>query len=78
MTATQRDRAERAAAAAEERQRLARVVHDGVLQVLALVQRRGPDLGADGAELGRLAGEQESRLRALVQGKLARGGRAAG
>jgi signal transduction histidine kinase len=65
--ATQRDLAERAAAAAEERQRLARVVHDGVLQALALVQRRGPDLGPEGAELGRLAGEQESRLRALVQ-----------
>ena len=67
QTAGQRDRAERAAAAAAERQRLARVVHDGVLQVLALVQRRGPDLGPDGVELGRLAGEQEVRLRGLVQ-----------
>jgi signal transduction histidine kinase len=38
-----------------------------VLQVLALVQRRGPELGAEGLELGRLAAEQESRLRALVQ-----------
>lgn len=66
-TANQRDRAERAAAAAAERQRLARVVHDGVLQVLALVQRRAPDLGGEGVDLGRLAGEQESRLRALVQ-----------
>ena len=65
--AGQRDRAERAAAAAAERQRLARVVHDGVLQVLALVQRRGAELGPDGAELGRLAGEQEVRLRGLVQ-----------
>lgn len=65
--AAQRDQAERAAAAAEERQRLARVVHDGVLQVLALVQRRGPELGPQGRELGVLAGEQESRLRALVQ-----------
>jgi signal transduction histidine kinase len=65
--AGQRDRAERAAATAAERQRLARVVHDGVLQVLALVQRRGPELGPDGAELGRLAGEQEVRLRGLVQ-----------
>jgi len=66
-TAAQRDRAERAAASAAERQRLARVVHDGVLQVLALVQRRAPELGPDGRELGRLAGEQEVRLRGLVQ-----------
>ncbi len=67
QTAIDRDVAERDAAAGEERQRLARVVHDGVLQVLALVQREGPDLGPEGAELGRLAGEQETRLRALVQ-----------
>jgi signal transduction histidine kinase len=46
---------------------LARVVHDGVLQVLSLVQRRGLELGGDAAELGRLAGEQEVALRALVQ-----------
>ncbi|MCW2760028.1 MAG: hypothetical protein JWR85_229 [Marmoricola sp.] len=65
--AAQRDRAERAAAAAEERQRLARVVHDGVLQALALVQRRAPELGPGGRELGQLAGEQEARLRGLVQ-----------
>jgi signal transduction histidine kinase len=65
--AGQRDRAERAAASAAERQRLARVVHDGVLQALALVQRRAPELGPDGAELGRLAGEQELRLRSFVQ-----------
>jgi signal transduction histidine kinase len=67
QTANERDRAERAAASAAERQRLARVVHDGVLQVLALVQRRGPELGPQGAELGQLAGDQETRLRALVQ-----------
>jgi signal transduction histidine kinase len=66
--AAARDRAEREAAAAAERARLARVVHDGVLQVLALVQRRGGELGGDAAELGRLAGEQEAALRALVQG----------
>lgn len=65
--ARDRDRAERAAAAAAERARLARVVHDGVLQVLALVQRRGAELGGEAAELGRLAGEQEVTLRALVQ-----------
>ena len=59
--------AERAAAAAVERTKLARAVHDGVLQVLSLVQRRGVDLGADGAELGRLAGEQEQALRSLIR-----------
>ena len=53
-------------AATRERERLARGIHDGVLQVLALVQRRGAELGGDGAELSRIAGEQEARLRALV------------
>lgn len=67
--ALERDAAERAAARAEERTRLARAVHDGVLQVLALVQRRGGELGGDAAELGRLAGEQERELRALVRGE---------
>lgn len=65
--ADQRDRAERAAASASERARLARAVHDGVLQVLAMVQRRGAELGDGGAELGRLAGEQETTLRALIR-----------
>lgn len=62
-----RDRAERQAAAAAERARLARAVHDGVLQVLSLVQRRGLEIGGETAELGRLAGEQEAALRSLVQ-----------
>lgn len=66
-TARERDAAERAAASAAERARLARVVHDGVLQVLALVQRRGVEIGGPTAELARLAGEQEVALRALVQ-----------
>jgi signal transduction histidine kinase len=63
--------AERVTATMQERARLARVVHDGVLQVLALVQRRGLELGGDAAELGRLAGEQEVALRALVHGNTA-------
>lgn len=65
--ASERDQAQRTAAAARERARLARAVHDGVLQVLALVQRRGSELGGDGAELGRLAGEQEAALRTLIR-----------
>jgi signal transduction histidine kinase len=54
-------------AANRERDRLARVIHDSVLQVLALVQRRGAELGGEAAELGRLAGEQEAHLRVLVK-----------
>jgi signal transduction histidine kinase len=65
--AAERDVAERAAAAAAERARLARVVHDGVLQVLALVQRRGRELGGAAGELGELAGEQERELRRLIR-----------
>ncbi|MGN0064005.1 MAG: MacS family sensor histidine kinase [Nocardioides sp.] len=66
LMADQRDRAERAAAVAEERHRLARAVHDGVLQVLALTQREGARAGGEFAELARLAGEQERSLRSLI------------
>ncbi len=65
--ARERDAAEHAAAAAEERTRLARAVHDGVLQVLAMVQRQGAASGGQWAELGRLAGEQERGLRSLIR-----------
>ena len=57
-------------AATRERERLARDIHDGVLQVLAMVQRRGAVIGGEAAELGRLAGEQEVALRTLVAGGL--------
>ncbi|WP_128376092.1 MacS family sensor histidine kinase [Streptomyces cavernae] len=57
-------------AATRERERLARDIHDGVLQVLAMVQRRGTNLGGEAAELGRMAGEQEVALRTLVSGGL--------
>jgi signal transduction histidine kinase len=53
-------------AAARERERLARGIHDSVLQVLALVQRQGAAAGGELARLGRLAGEQEAALRALI------------
>ena len=53
-------------AASRERERLARDIHDSVLQVLAMVQRRGAEAGGEAAELGRLAGQQEAALRALM------------
>jgi signal transduction histidine kinase len=55
-------------AATRERERLARDIHDGVLQVLAMVQRRGNQAGGEAAELGQLAGEQEAALRTLISG----------
>ncbi|MFI8853913.1 DUF5931 domain-containing protein [Streptomyces sp. 891-h] len=58
-------------AATRERERLARDIHDSVLQVLAMVQRRGTALGGEAAELGRMAGEQEVALRALVSSGVA-------
>jgi signal transduction histidine kinase len=59
----------RAQAAAAERERLARPIHDGVLQVLALMERYGPDLGEQGAKLATLAGEQNAALRTLMAGE---------
>lgn len=59
-------RALRAEAATAERERLARSIHDSVLQVLARVRKRGNELGGEAAELALLAGEQEVALRALV------------
>ncbi|MDO9497225.1 MAG: histidine kinase, partial [Nocardioides sp.] len=67
LMARERDEAQRAALADAERARLARAVHDGVLQVLAMVQRRGAELGGEAADLGRLAGEQEQALRTLIR-----------
>lgn len=49
-----------------ERERLARVVHDGVLQTLTFIHRRGDELGDGGAELASLAADQERALRRLV------------
>ncbi|WP_372464035.1 MacS family sensor histidine kinase [Streptomyces pinistramenti] len=57
-------------AATRERERLARDIHDSVLQVLAMVQRRGAAIGGEAAELGRMAGEQEVALRTLVSSGL--------
>jgi signal transduction histidine kinase len=58
-------RTARAEAATAERERLARSVHDGVVQVLARVRARGGQLDGEGGVLARLAGEQEIALRSL-------------
>jgi signal transduction histidine kinase len=64
-------------ATSRERERLARDIHDSVLQVLAMVQRRGAEAGGAAAELGRLAGQQEAALRSLVASVPVGGGPAA-
>ncbi|PWU47069.1 sensor histidine kinase [Micromonospora globispora] len=69
LAVTAEERLQRAVeleAATRERERLARDIHDSVLQVLALVQRRGAQLDGEAGELARLAGEQEAALRALI------------
>jgi signal transduction histidine kinase len=53
-------------AATAERDRLARDIHDSVLQVLGFVHRDGTQRGGAAADLARLAGEQEVRLRTLI------------
>jgi signal transduction histidine kinase len=53
-------------AAMAERERLARAVHDGVLQVLGYVRRQGAEVGGPAGALGSLAGEQEIALRTLL------------
>jgi signal transduction histidine kinase len=58
-------RAARAEAATAERERLARSIHDSVVQVLARVRARSGQLGGEAGELARLAGEQEIALRSL-------------
>jgi signal transduction histidine kinase len=59
-----------AAVAAEERlaerERISRVVHDGVLQALALINRRGREIGGETVVLADLAAREEMELRRLV------------
>ena len=63
--------------AAAERDRLGRSIHDGVLQVLALVQREGQDLGGHAGELAALAGQQEVALRSLLASEATKAGQPA-
>lgn len=50
-------------AALAERDRMNRIVHDGVLQVLAMVEREGPELGPRGEQLAAMARQQGILLR---------------
>jgi signal transduction histidine kinase len=59
-------RAAQLSAAVRERERLSREVHDGAIQVLALVAKRGHEIGGATAELAELASEQERALRRWV------------
>ena len=59
-------RAAQLSAALEERERLSRQVHDGVIQVLALVAKRGHEIGGVSSELADLASQQERNLRRWI------------
>ena len=62
-------RLERAIAISErsaERDRIGREVHDNVLQALAMINRRGRQMGGEGTALADLAADQERSLRSLI------------
>lgn len=66
-TIVEQERERIKAASLAERERLSRIIHDGALQVLALVEREGPALGPVGMRLATLARESESQLRVHLQ-----------
>lgn len=72
-TAEEAQSATERAARLAERESMARQIHDGVLQALAMVHKRGAELAKDPApsaqeltRLAEMAGEQEAALRSLI------------
>ncbi len=61
-------RAAQLTAAVQQRERLSRQVHDGAIQVLALVAKMGREIGGATVELADLASEQERALRRWLAG----------
>ena len=66
-TTAERDRSLAATMALAERDRMNRIVHDGALQVLSMVEREGRTLGSRGQRLALLARQQEIQLRTVLQ-----------
>ncbi|WGT48023.1 sensor histidine kinase [Tessaracoccus lacteus] len=66
-TIIQQEQERMRSASLAERERLSRIVHDGALQVLALVEREGASLGPRGLRLAALARESEAQLRSHLQ-----------
>lgn len=66
-TTAERDRSLAATMALAERDRMNRIVHDGALQVLSMVEREGRTMGPRGQRLAQLARQQEIQLRTVLQ-----------
>lgn len=71
-TAAERDRTLANEVRLAERDRLNRILHDGALQVLSLVEREGPALGHRGLQLAQLARAQDLQLRRMLQDRTVR------
>lgn len=67
VAAREREHSFATSVALAERDRMSRIVHDGALQVLSLVEREGRQMGPRGQRLAQLARVQEIALRAMLQ-----------
>lgn len=66
-TIAERDHSIATAVALSERDRMSRIVHDGALQVLSMIEREGRTMGPQGQRLAQLARQQEIALRSVLQ-----------